>query len=232
MKKILLAPLFVVFTSIFVYAKSGVFIGADVGASFSNKDFIKSSAGDVSNVGKVSPIYGLKLGYQQYFGFIGLRAYGSANLIEITRETTISQAGGFNTIKAIGKANYNGYNLGANVDLLFKIDFVDVFGMGAFVGIGYEYAKFKDTKIDILSNQMGGIDVSGKIKNISGDGLVYNVGLQAMILGSHQIELGYKFTPYKVYGTTDLYKNVIKEPELKSNIKLNGTITIGYRYIF
>ncbi len=232
MNKIFLAPIFIIVTSIFLYAKSGLFIGADAGIYLNNKDFVKSSAGESSNENKISPIYGLKLGYQQYFGFIGLRAYGSANLVEIINDITILQSAGFDPIKASGQARYKGYNLGANVDLLFKIDFVDVFGMGAFVGIGYEYANFKNTKIDIFSNRPGSIDISGNIKNISGDGLVYNLGLQAIIFDSHQIELGYKFTPYRIYGTNDLYKNDVKEPELKSSIKLNGALTIGYRYIF
>lgn len=161
--------------------KSGVFIGADVGSSLNvahgslnltlNTDTSSSSTQSSAATVVFNLSYGLRVGYQQYFGnYNGLRVYGNFNYSHFGSDSMMKY--------------------GANVDYLLNFSDSDS-PWGLFVGVGYEWmgGKIKDLferrKQDLLPTE--------KIKT---DGLLVNVGLSKIYNNHHRIEFGAKIPLY------------------------------------
>ncbi|RAX54290.1 hypothetical protein CCY99_04570 [Helicobacter sp. 16-1353] len=233
MKKLILIVVFVLSLSN-LNASNGIFIGADLGIPLNNQEFIKTSInGTMDTKSKNNLSLGLKLGYQHYFlNYIGIRGYVSGNYLNMDKETTITQPGGIGNVVSKGNTKYNGYNIGANIDMLLKYDFNDIFALGGFIGLGYEYSKFNDTNINIIADGSGAVGLAGKLKNINGNGLIYNIGIQAIFIQNHQIELGVKLAPYNIKAESDLKKGLQQEPNYHTKVQSGTTIFLGYRYLF
>lgn len=168
--------------------KSGVFIGADVGyalnvshesldlqgntgsSSFSTQ---ASSTGVIFNLS-----YGLRVGYQQYFGnYNGLRIYGNFNYSNFGSDSMMKY--------------------GANVDYLLNFSDTDS-PWGLFVGVGYEWMGGKSK--DVLEREKENPVVpTQKIKT---DGLLVNVGLSKIYNNHHRIEFGAR-VPLYTYNDID-----------------------------
>lgn len=152
--------------------KSGVFIGGDVGI-VANSGFgsIVIDSTEIS----LSPSYGIRAGYQQYFGnYNGLRIYGNFNYLYL----------------------HNNYMMkyGVNIDYLLNFSDNDS-PWGFFAGIGYEWmdgaVKNALNKIDLLDGE-----------KIHTNGLLVNVGFSKIYDNHHRIEFGAKI-PLYAYDSID-----------------------------
>lgn len=217
-------------------ATNGILLGVDIGAKLNDREFINAlGAEKIQTKSDIGIDLGVRIGYQHYFlDFIGIRSHISGNNVSMKKTTSSLQAGGNNsTVKSEGLTSYNGYSFSGNVDLLLKYDFTPAFGLGVYGGIGYEITFFDDEKVNIISVDQGSIEHIGDIKNMEGKGFIYNVGIQAIIVNNHQIELSYKWAQYDIESTSitgTRQGTSIKTG--KSKVPIGSSFYIGYRYVF
>lgn len=148
--------------------KSGIFVGGDVGiVANSTEGSITIGSTEVS----LSPSYGVRTGYQQYFdSYNGLRAYGNFNYLYL--------------------GNVYMMKYGINVDYLLNFSDSDS-PWGFFVGAGYEWIGGAAKKI--LDKEKANSLDGEKIKT---NGVLINVGFSKIYNNHHRIEFGVKVPLY------------------------------------
>lgn len=221
----------------FSHAQDGTFLGLDFGVNTKRGDFLAATS-PLKTPSSLDYSIGMKIGYQRYFNnFIGIRTYLGANYIVTQKQTIVypQMGGGGGTIKSQGDMQYKGFGLSGNIDAVLKYDFSKNFALGIYGGIGYEGTFYNDANVEIISHDGGGaLELFGKVKDIKGNGLVYNVGFQAFIAQNHQIEVGVKFAPYYINAKSELSNRNKNIKNLGANSKAlaGDTFFVGYRYLF
>lgn len=219
----------------FSHAQDGTFLGLDFGVNTKRGDFLVATR-PLKTPSSLDYSIGMKVGYQRFFNnFIGVRTYVGANYILTQKQTIVyPQIGGGGAIKSQGDMQYNGFGLSGNIDVLLKYDFSKNFALGVYGGVGYEGTFYNDANVEIIASDSGALELFGKVKDIKGNGLIYNVGFQAFIAQNHQIEVGVKFAPYYIRAKSELSnrnKN-IKNLGADSKALAGDTFFVGYRYLF
>lgn len=162
--------------------KSGVFIGGNVGIA-ANADQVSiavSSGGGSFSANSatiaLNPSYGVKAGYQQYFGaYNGLRIYGSFDYSHLDHNEMMKY--------------------GANIDYLVNFSDSDS-PWGIFLGGGYEWL---DGEVKKFLNDRVLID---GIK-VHTTGFFVNAGFSKIYNNHHRIEFGAK-VPLYTYSSIDI----------------------------
>lgn len=160
--------------------KSGVFIGGDVGiVANSGSGSITIDSTEIS----LSPSYGIRTGYQQYFGdYNGLRIYGNFNYLYLNNDYMMKY--------------------GVNIDYILNFSDSDS-PWGFFAGVGYEWMSGAVKKALDKENLSDG-------EKIHTNGLLVNVGFSKIYDNHHRIEFGAKIPlyPYVSIDTPDIKDSI------------------------
>ncbi|PAF50788.1 hypothetical protein BKH43_04325 [Helicobacter sp. 13S00401-1] len=210
------------------YAKSGVFVGANVGLPITTPTYVgefQNAEASLPNTG-VGYVLGLDAGYQQNFTpKMGLRYYLSYNFSQSFASKT-SEANDIS--QKLSAVNFN-HLIAANVDFFYNI--TDMFG--AYAGLGAGFTNFSTDMTGTVSGDTpDGQSQTATVKFVGNSfALPLNLGV-SMNLGDHQvIKLGAKIP---LVGTD------IKDLDSTDETFGNGTfatlrnyiIQVGYSYIF
>ncbi|WP_295701732.1 outer membrane beta-barrel protein [Helicobacter typhlonius] len=201
-------------------AKSGVFIGADVGVNYhvSEGKVIFSSPGNAytseSNDYLFDLSYGLRGGFQYYFTpKVGLRVVGAFG------------KGNYSEGEANDGETYGFFRYAGNVDFLYQFGSSEINQVGVFVGAGYEGIGGELKKL--LDDTKG---LPGHKYNTSG--IFMNLGLQVIRDVHHQFDFIVR-VPFYSYLERNFSTNAAQgNITINSSHKNNYSFNIAYTYVF
>ncbi|PAF42090.1 outer membrane beta-barrel protein [Helicobacter sp. 11S02596-1] len=188
-----------------VSEKSGVFIGAQVGAAIGYTSISVANLGAFNFTGEAEFVtnmqYGARIGYQQYFNaYNGLRLYGTFDYTNFASEDDF-------------------FKYSVNLD--YMLNFSDSKNAwGIFAGVGYQWVQSKKLK------EFKKGDGAKVIQN----GMVINAGLSKIINNHNRFEFGVKVPLYDYLklNDTDLTAGKIT----KSTTNNPFDIYLAYSYSF
>ncbi|MDO7252399.1 outer membrane beta-barrel protein [Helicobacter cappadocius] len=184
--------------------RSDLFVGAQLGLTLNHIATLKNT-----NKTYLDPNYGLRVGYEGYFGsYGGMRIYTNISYENIHLDFDDTQL----------NASMLHYALGA--DYLFEF-LNPINPSGIFIGMGYEWNSSELSKKLIE-------DVKNQYITQNSHGIFMNVGISQIFLRSSKVELGFK-VPFYTYIKME---RISKMKNFKINIRSYGNFYVAYSYIF
>lgn len=168
-------------------AKSGLFVGIDLGASILTQDYRGESSSEITTM-KYSYLMsqiGFRLGYQHYFTPAnGLRLYGSyafarTGMVNVEENTRNSGAN-----RITDQYFYATKRLEVNLDYLLDLVKTENSSAGVYLGVFYGAPTITLNRKNARPHQFSG-DLKQRIVGI-------NLGLQMTLANHHRIEVGAK----------------------------------------
>ncbi|MCI7710584.1 MAG: outer membrane protein [Helicobacter sp.] len=209
-------------------AKSGLFVGIDLGASLLTQAFRLESSGEnpfrnsitTMKYSYLMPQIGFRLGYQHYFTPAnGVRLYGSyavarTGIVDETRNTVTDQI--------LGQQFYATKRLEANLDYLLDLVKTENSSAGVYLGMFYGASIITLNRKNARPDQFSG-NLKQRIVGI-------NLGLQMTLADHHRIEVGAKIPLNKqkverIYATNTFTIKTLYAYQLAS-------VGLSYAFVF
>ncbi|WP_104718081.1 outer membrane beta-barrel protein [Helicobacter trogontum] len=216
-------------------AKSGLFVGIDLGASILTQDYRNeiSSQNTITTMkySYLMPQVGFRLGYQHYFTHTnGLRLYGSyavarTGMVHVEGNTRNSEAN-----RITDQYFYATKRLEANLDYLLDLVKTENSSAGVYLGVFYGAPTITLNRKNAKPYQFSG-DLKQEIVGI-------NLGLQMTLASHHRIEVGAKIplNRQKVE-RIDVANGLQHAPQNNSTIKTLyayqlASVGLSYAFVF
>ncbi|MCI7485430.1 MAG: outer membrane protein [Helicobacter sp.] len=215
-------------------AKSGLFVGIDLGASILTQDY----RGEVSSQNTITTMkysylmsqVGFRLGYQHYFNPAnGLRLYGSyafarTGMVNVEENTRNSEAN-----RITDQYFYATKRLEANLDYLLDLVKTENSSAGVYLGVFYGAPTITLNRKNAKPHQFSG-DLKQRIVGI-------NLGLQMTLANHHRIEVGAKIPLNKQKIERISVSNAMRVPVSNSTIKTLyayqlASVGLSYAFVF
>ena len=215
-------------------AKSGLFVGIDLGASILTQDY----RGEFSSQNTITTMkysylmsqVGFRLGYQHYFTPAnGLRLYGSyafarTGMVHVEESTRNSGAN-----QIIDQYFYATKRLEANLDYLLDLVKTENSSAGVYLGVFYGAPTITLNRKNAQPHQFSG-DLKQRIVGI-------NLGLQMTLANHHRIEVGAKIPLNKQKIERISVSNDMRAPVNNSTIKALyayqlASVGLSYAFVF